>query len=62
MPVLKVEIFDSASRLVSFVNDKKHAGKIKIQQIISRSIADVGSVYDLFYWETKPWRKKSSKK
>ena len=61
MPKFKVEIFDSASRLVSFVNDEKHAG-IKIQQIISRSIADVGSVYDLFYWEKDTKKPRKSKK
>lgn len=57
MKTLKVEIFDSPGKLTAFVNEKNKNCKrprIDIQQIICRSIADVGSVYDLFYWEVNP--------
>ncbi len=59
MRTLKIETFDSASRLTKFVNDfnDNKLVEIEIVEIVGRRIADICNVYDLFYWE-KPRSKK----
>lgn len=51
MKILKVETFDRATGLTKFVNEMNAGGtKIEIQQILARRIADICTVYDIFYW------------
>lgn len=59
MREFKVETFDAASRLTKFINEieQSKTKDIEIVEIVSRRIADICTVYDLFYWEkTKPKR------
>lgn len=59
MREFKVETFDAASRLANFINEieQSKTKDIEIVEIVGRRIADICTVYDLFYWEkTKPKR------
>lgn len=53
MREFKVETFDAASRLANFINEieQSKTKDIEIVEIVSRRIADICTVYDLFYWE-----------